>query len=228
MMTTIIAIIDDKQLYREGIIQILKIEKNVQVIASGKDVNDALTIANIHYPDIFIIDIDIPNVNGIEVTRKLLENYPNVKVIIVSIQNVENNVLQAIQLGAKGYLLKEMKANELMDAIQIVARGGCYLHPKATRFVVNEYNKLFPNLIQFGSNTQIDDTIRPLGLLTRREYEVLQRMAEGNSNRWIGEALSINECTVKNHVSSILRKMKVRDRTEAVVYAIKKGWISVK
>jgi two-component system, NarL family, response regulator DegU len=226
-MTTKIAIIDDHQLFREGVKRILEFEKTFQVVAEGDDGGDALSIVNTYNPDVIIMDINMPHVNGIEATRELIEKHSDTKIIILSIHDDENYVTHALQTGASGYLLKEMDADALIDAVKVVADGGCYLHPKVTHNLVNEYRKLAAG--QSGTGyVQSVELRRPLHLLTRRECEVLQMLADGKSNRGIGEALFISEKTVKNHVSNILQKMNVNDRTQAVVVAIKNGWVEVR
>ncbi|MEW9053542.1 MAG: response regulator transcription factor [Neobacillus sp.] len=226
-MTTKIAIIDDHQLFREGVKRILEFEKSFQVVAEGDDGGDALSIVNTYNPDVIIMDINMPHVNGIEATRELVEKHSDTKIIILSIHDDENYVTHALQTGASGYLLKEMDADALIDAVKVVADGGCYLHPKVTHNLVNEYRKLAAGQAGVGY-VQSVELRRPLHLLTRRECEVLQMLADGKSNRGIGEALFISEKTVKNHVSNILQKMNVNDRTQAVVVAIKNGWVEVR
>ncbi|NRD76682.1 response regulator transcription factor [Bacillus sp. BRMEA1] len=227
-MNTKIAIIDDHQLFREGVKRILEFEKSFQVVAEGDDGSETLSIVEEHHPDVVIMDINMPQMNGIEATRELIEQFPNTKVIILSIHDDENYVTHALKTGASGYLLKEMDADALIEAVRVVAEGGSYLHPKVTHNLVNEYRKLAAGVSRGGGYVQTVEIRRPLHLLTRRECEVLQMLADGKSNRGIGEALYISEKTVKNHVSNILQKMNVNDRTQAVVVAIKNGWVEVR
>ncbi|MEH7414504.1 response regulator transcription factor [Neobacillus drentensis] len=228
-MTTKIAIIDDHQLFREGVKRILEFEKSFQVVAEGDDGSDALGLVEQYQPDVVIMDINMPGMNGVEATRELIEKYPNTKVIILSIHDDENYVTHALKTGACGYLLKEMDADALIEAVRVVADGGSYLHPKVTHNLVNEYRKLAATAGRSGSGyVPTLEIRRPLHLLTRRECEVLQMLADGKSNRGIGESLFISEKTVKNHVSNILQKMNVNDRTQAVVSAIKNGWVEVR
>lgn len=227
-MATKIVIIDDHQLFREGVKRILDFEKSFEVVAEGDDGSEAIAIVEEHRPDVVIMDINMPNINGVEATRQLVEKYPDAKVIILSIHDDENYVTHALKTGASGYLLKEMDADALVEAVKIVADGGSYLHPKVTHNLVNEYRRLASETTSNkGSYVQVEIR-RPLHLLTRRECEVLQLLADGKSNRGIGEALYISEKTVKNHVSNILQKMNVNDRTQAVVVAIKNGWVEVR
>lgn len=228
-MTTKIIIIDDHQLFREGVKRILDFEKTFEVVAEGDDGGEAITLVEQYEPDVVIMDINMPTVNGVEATRRLIERFPDTKIIILSIHDDESYVQHALMTGATGYLLKEMDADALVDAVKVVADGGSYLHPKVTHNLVKEYRRLASEESGTnGSYVQQVEIRRPLHLLTRRECEVLQLLADGKSNRGIGEALYISEKTVKNHVSNILQKMNVNDRTQAVVVAIKNGWVEVK
>ncbi|WP_026581054.1 response regulator [Bacillus sp. J33] len=226
-MTTKIVIIDDHQLFREGVKRILDFEKSFDVVAEGDDGSEAMSLVEEYDPDVIIMDINMPNTNGVEATRQLINKYPESKVIILSIHDDENYVTHALKTGASGYLLKEMDADALVEAVKVVADGGSYLHPKVTHNLVNEYRRLAAEGTTNSSYSQVEIR-RPLHLLTRRECEVLQLLADGKSNRGIGEALYISEKTVKNHVSNILQKMNVNDRTQAVVVAIKNGWVEVR
>lgn len=227
-MITKIAIIDDHQLFREGVKRILEFEKSFQVVAEGDDGNEVLKIVEESRPDVVLMDINMPNVNGIEATKEIVEKFPETKVIILSIHDDENYVTHALQTGASGYLLKEMDADALIEAVHVVAEGGSYLHPKVTHSLINEYRRLSAERANSSHNFNNVEIRRPLHLLTRRECEVLQMLADGKSNRKIGEDLFISEKTVKNHVSNILQKMNVNDRTQAVVVAIKNGWVEVR
>ncbi|WP_210367189.1 response regulator transcription factor [Bacillus sp. REN3] len=227
-MTTKIVIIDDHQLFREGVKRILDFEPSFEVVAEGDDGSEAIDLVEQNQPDVVIMDINMPNTNGVEATAQLIEKFPESKVIILSIHDDENYVTHALKTGATGYLLKEMDADALVEAVKVVADGGSYLHPRVTHNLVKEYRRLSAD--EGGSDRYISqvEIRRPLHLLTRRECEVLQLLADGKSNRGIGEALFISEKTVKNHVSNILQKMNVNDRTQAVVVAIKNGWVEVR
>ena len=224
-----IVIIDDHQLFREGVKRILAMENNFDVVAEGDDGSTAMQLVEQHQPDVILMDINMPKVNGVEATRQLIESYPDVKVLILSIHDDETYVTHVLKTGASGYLLKEMDADSLIEAVKVVADGGAYIHPKVTHNLINEYRRL-------ASDKKPEAEIgfreveyrKPLHILTRRECEVLQLMTDGKSNRSIGETLFISEKTVKNHVSNILQKMNVNDRTQAVVEAIKNGWVMVK
>ncbi|GIN19607.1 MAG TPA: DNA-binding response regulator [Bacillus bacterium] len=226
-MQTKIAIIDDHELFREGVKRILEFEKTFSVVAEGADGCDAVGIVEEYSPDVVLLDINMKNTNGIEATRQLMETYPESKAIILSIHDEEAYVTHAMKTGAAGYMLKEMDSDELIGAIKVVADGGSYIHPKVTHKLVREYRRL-ANQQNKGAGYQQPEVRVPLHLLTSRECEVLQLLADGKSNRAIGETLYISEKTVKNHVSNILQKMNVNDRTQAVITAIKNGWVEVR
>lgn len=225
-MKTRIAIVDDHKLFREGIKRILDFEESFDVVAEGSDGTEVVGIMDHHQVDVFIVDINMPTMNGVTATKALLEKYPDAKVIILSIHDDESYVTHVLKVGARGYLLKEMDSDTLIEAIKVVTKGGCYLHPKITHNLVEEFRRLSLKEQLFKSREV--EVRRPLHLLTRRECEVLQMLADGKSNRAIGEALFISEKTVKNHVSNILQKLEVNDRTHAVVTAIRNAWVEVK
>ncbi|WP_029266244.1 response regulator [Virgibacillus alimentarius] len=221
-----IVLIDDHKLFREGVKKILEFEPSFKVVAEGGDGTEAEKLVEEYQPDVVLMDINMPDMNGVQATSKLVDKFPDTNVIILSIHDDESYVSHALQTGAQGYLLKEMDSDSLIEAIKVVSEGGSYLHPKITHNLVQEYRKLAQeNISSLGSS---DIEIRkPLHLLTKRECQVLQLLTNGKSNRVVGETLDISEKTVKNHVSNILQKMEVNDRTQAVVTAIKKGWVEV-
>jgi two-component system response regulator DegU len=223
---TKIIIIDDHQLFREGVKRILEFEESFEVVAEGDDGSDIIGLYKEHMPDVVLMDINMPGKNGVEATADLIKEFPDAKVIMLSIHDDESYVTHALKSGALGYMLKEMDADEIVEAIKVVANGGSYLHPKVTKNLVAEFRRLSEHENK-GSFHQTE-VRRPFHLLTKRECEVLQLLTDGQSNRAIGETLFISEKTVKNHVSSILQKMNVNDRTQAVVTAIKNGWVEVR
>ncbi len=223
---TKILIVDDHQLFREGVKRILAFEDSFEIVAEGDDGSEVFALYEEHRPDVVLMDINMPRMNGIEATEQLTSKYPGAKVIVLSIHDDESYVSQALKTGALGYMLKEMDADAIVQAIKVVAAGGSYLHPKVTHNLVTEYRRLSER--EHKGSFHQHEIRRPLHLLTKRECEVLQLLTDGQSNRAIGETLFISEKTVKNHVSSILQKMNVNDRTQAVVTAIKNGWVEVK
>ena len=224
-MTKII-IIDDHQLFREGVKRILDFEDTFEVVAEGDDGTDVVNLYAKNQPDVVLMDINMPGKNGVEATAELVAEFPDAKVMVLSIHDDESYVTHALKSGALGYMLKEMDADEIVEAIKVVSNGGSYLHPKVTKNLVAEFRRLSEH--ENKGNFHQSEIRRPFHLLTKRECEVLQLLTDGQSNRAIGETLYISEKTVKNHVSSILQKMNVNDRTQAVVTAIKNGWVEVR
>lgn len=225
-----IIIIDDHQLFREGVKRILAMEEGLEVLAEGEDGSQAIALVEEHNPDVVLMDINMPKVNGVEATRELIAKYPDIKVLILSIHDDESYVTHVLKTGAAGYLLKEMDADALIEAVKVVGAGGAYIHPKVTHNLIKDYRRLANEDAEHESEIGFREVEyrKPLHILTRRECEVLQLMTDGYSNRMIGEALYISEKTVKNHVSNILQKMNVNDRTQAVVESIKNGWVKVR
>ncbi len=227
-------IADDHQLFREGVKRILNMEEDMEVIGECGDGIQVVELCNQMTPDVVLMDINMPLENGVVATERLKLIFPDVKVIILSIHDDESYVFETLRKGASGYLLKDMEAESLINAIRSVVVGHAYIHPKVTGKLINQLRRM----------TYLDDvgivgpgqTVKEAGLkythndnspLTKREAEVLRLMAEGKSNKSIGEFLYISEKTVKNHVSSILQKMEVDDRTQAVIIAIKNGWVTL-
>ncbi|MCT4798757.1 response regulator transcription factor [Exiguobacterium profundum] len=228
MTQTRIAIVDDHELFREGLKRIFDLEDEFKVVAEGRTGREAIRIAGEQKPEILIMDINMPDMNGIEATKQLSLLSPETRVLILSIHDDESYITHALEAGASGFLLKEVASTELISAVRAVAKDGAYLHPKVTTNVLKDYRRL----LQFkgeqagrGVESRTDDPVYQL--LSRREVEVLHLLADGRSNRDISDMLFISEKTVKNHVSSVLRKMDVNDRTQAVVDAIRRGWVEI-
>ncbi|MHA6252375.1 response regulator [Oceanobacillus sp. CAU 1775] len=221
-----VVLIDDHKLFREGVKRILEFEPQFKVVAEGDDGTEASKLVKENNPDVVLMDINMPNINGIEATADLVRYFPDTKIIILSIHDDESYVTHALKTGAQGYLLKEMDSDSLIEAIRVVSEGGSYLHPKVTHNLVKEYRRLASESGS-GKNERTVEYRKPLHLLTKRECQVLQLLADGKSNRAVAETLYISEKTVKNHVSNILQKMNVNDRTQAVVTAIRNGWVEV-
>lgn len=226
-----IVLVDDHQLFREGVKRILEMETDFKVIGEGADGHEASLLAEQHKPDVLLMDINMPNVNGVSASEQVISVSPRTRVIILSIHDDEGYVYRTLRSGASGYLLKEMGTSDLVDAVRVVACGGAYIHPKVTGKLIEEFRRLSEQEAAAGRTFSLNDSHvidpRIIESLTRREREVLQLMAEGKSNRGIGEHLFISEKTVKNHVSSILQKLSVQDRTQAVVISIKNGWVKL-
>lgn len=222
-----ILLIDPHSLFREGLTRILEMEETFQIIAEGDNGEQLLSLYTQHLPDIVLMDINFPQKNGLEALRELINLIPDATVLIFTDITDTKYVFQALDEGAAGYLLKEMNASSLIDTVKEVLKGGFYLHPKVTGAFLSELlnRKSTENL---RINYHQLDVKAPFHLLTRREAEVLQLLSEGHSNYSLGLVLKITEKTVKNHVSSLLKKLNVNDRTQAVLIGLKNGWIELK
>ena len=223
---------DDHQLTREGLKRIIEMEEDMEVVAECGDGIQVLELCNIHHPDVVLMDINMPVENGVTATERMRELFPDIKVLILSIHDDESYVFETLRKGASGYLLKDLEAEVLIQAIRAVVEGHAYIHPKVTGKLINQLRRMTyleenGTLSAQPSRSTEVKFVAEKTPLTRREAEVLRLMAEGKSNKAIGEQLFISEKTVKNHVSSILQKMEVDDRTQAVINSIKRGWVTL-
>lgn len=205
-----ILIADDHSLMRQGLKQILELEECMQVIGQASDGEEAIKKALELKPDIILLDINMPNLNGIEALRRLRDIGVDSKIIMLTIHDDKEYLFETINIGANGYVLKDSDGDSLIKAIKNVYMGESYIQPNlASVFVKDMKNK----------SSTLKDSKRDN--LTRREYEVLTLIAEGLNNREIAERLFISEKTVKNHVSNIFKKINVSDRIQAAIYAYK-------
>lgn len=204
-----VLIVDDHTLIREGIVKLLSLEESIQVVGTAACGKEALTLACTLVPQVILLDINLPDINGVEVCRQIKENHPEIYIIALTIHDEEGYVFEMIKAGASGYLLKDVDSDTLIKAIQGVVKGKSSLHPKVTAKVLNEFTRL--------SSLQEEYT-KPI--LTEREVQILKMIGRGNSNKAIATQLFISEKTVKNHITNIFHKLEVTDRTEAVVKAM--------
>ncbi|MCM3785264.1 response regulator transcription factor [Neobacillus mesonae] len=222
---------DDHTVVRKGLQLFLSTYDGIEIVGEACNGEEVLQLYEEKRPDIILMDIRMPKMDGIETTRRLAASYPEAKVIVMTSYNDQDHVLPALRSGAKGYLLKDVDPEELIKAVEKVHLGGVVLHPDATDLLVN-YIAEPPDM-----NDQKDEAVHSRltkprkeasaaflpDPLTQRESEVLRLIAQGKTNREIAENLVITEKTVKTHVSHILSKLALGDRTQAAVYAIKNG-----
>lgn len=213
-----VVIIDRYHLFREGIKLILEANSSFDIVAESDQYEVLSHASSLFNVDVLLLDITIFMENMKDVKRIIEEH--QVKVLILADKGEEAFVTEAIQIGVHGFLFKEMDKRSFIQAIQLVKDGDMYIHPEATRSLIEDYQKLL------NGDTR-EDFARPHHLYTKRECEILQLLTDGQSNRRISETLSISEKTVKNHVSSLFKKMQVNDRTQAVVKAIRNDWVQL-
>jgi DNA-binding NarL/FixJ family response regulator len=204
-----VVIADDHPLIRQGIKQIIELESDINVIGQAANGEEAVKMILELNPDVCLVDINMPILNGIQAIQKLKELNCKCKPIVLTIHNDRDYLIKAIQLGAYGYVLKDAEAQVLIDAIRKVYKGESYIP-----------SSLAAELIKGYGNSAKDENEEQL---TERETEVLKLIADGKSNKEIGGELFISEKTVKNHISNIFRKLNINDRTQAAIYAIKNG-----
>jgi two-component system response regulator DegU len=218
-MSIRVMIVDDHQLFREGIKSILSATKDILVVSEAADGETAITQAHIHNPDIILLDIVMPHIDGIRTLRRMKDLGIKSRIIILSAHSSKNYIINAIKLGASGYITKDNNRQNLIQVIRRVASGGKYLQPSLGMI-------LRQNLGEEEYDDYSED-IKKMELLSRREFEILTLVARGNTNKEIGNKLFISEKTVKNHMTQIFKKIEVEDRVQAVIFAYKNSIIEV-
>lgn len=213
-MAVKIMIADDHSMIREGLKSLLELDGDIQVIAEAVDGKDCLDKLDIVKPDVLLLDINMPKMNGLDVLKNMKERRIKVKVLVLTVHNEIEYLMKAVDIGINGYVLKDSESSELKKAIYSIVEGETYIQPSlipalnAKRIEKNE------------DEIKIED-------LTKRELEVLKLLAIGMYNKEIAEKLNISERTVKNHVSNIFKKLEVTDRTQAAVFAIRNNLIQI-
>lgn len=209
-----VLIADDHHVVRRGLAFFLQTQKDIKIVGEAKNGKEAVELAIQLQPDIILMDLVMPVMDGIEATAKIKQQCPSIEIMILTSFSDQDHVIPAIEAGASGYQLKDIEPDELATAIRKLSCGENTLHPKATNLLMTSMNR----------KTLIDETF---ATLTIREKEVLAQIAKGRSNKEIGAYLDITEKTVKTHVSNIFTKLNVSDRTQAALYAIKNGFAEV-
>ncbi len=214
MNTIKIMLVDDHALIRQGLGKILGLDPELEIVTEAADGAAAVASVRQHQPDVVLMDINMPVMNGLEATRIIKQEYPEIGVIALTIHDDEEYVFELVNIGVSGYVLKDVEAETLIDAVKQVAAGKSIIHPDITAKLLDEFKRLHRN------ETDIPK-------LTSREKEVLQSIVKGLSNKAIGEQLYISEKTVKNHITNILRKLDLHDRTQAAIFAVKNNLVKV-
>ena len=204
-----VVLVDDHPVYREGLARLLS-QSGVEVVAQAGNGPDALSIVEEAAPDVVVMDLNMPGMSGVDVTRKLVERNPASKVLVVSVSAQEEDVTDAVLAGASGYVLKDGPVEEVVAGIQAAANGESLISPRIATMLLRKMRLDGPS-----------ETVRAARTpLSERELQVLRLVAEGKGNQEIGEALYIGQSTVRNHISSILMKLQVDNRVQAAVRAV--------
>jgi DNA-binding NarL/FixJ family response regulator len=223
-MTIRIVLADDQALLRKGFRMILETEEGFEIVGEAADGADAVRLVALYEPDVVLMDVRMPGLDGIEATRAIVTSGAPSRVLILTTFDLDEYAFSALRAGASGFLLKDVPPAELAAAIRTVARGDAVVSPRITRRLLEEYAHQLPD----GSHspaTSDDDEHPALAGLTEREREVLLAVADGLSNAEIADRLFVSEATVKSHVGRLLAKLGLRDRVQAVVFAFQSGLV---
>ena len=207
-------VVDDEALMRHALAQLLSAQPDIEVVGEAGDGESALRMARQAFPDVVLMDIRMPKMDGITATRRLCQEMPNVAVCVLTVCADDASLFDSLKAGARGYVLKEATPEDAAEAVRAVARGEGIIHPSLVARVLDEFQRV---------NQQKDDLKGLFSQLTHREVDVLALIAQGKSNKEIGAALHLSEKTVKNHVTNILWKLTVNSRTEAALLAARGG-----
>jgi len=214
-MSIRILLADDHEVVRDGVRALLEKQVDMVIVAEAADGREAAQLAEELRPDVVVMDIGMPNLNGIDATRRILAAHPQIAVLILSMHQDESYVLRSLKAGAKGYLLKDSLRSDVLEAIRAVAQGRSFLTRKISRMMQEDY-------IQEMEQRGLEDSY---DLLTDREREVLQLAAEGKPNKEIASSLNISLTTVETHRTHILQKLGLHSVPELILYAVRKGII---
>ncbi|MDQ0844099.1 response regulator transcription factor [Streptomyces sp. V1I6] len=216
-MTIRVLIADDQMMVRQGFTVLLNAEPDIEVVGQAVDGLDAVTKVAETLPDVVLMDIRMPELGGIEATRRITADLPGVKVLVLTTFDLDEYVYEALRAGASGFLLKDASADELANAVRVIAGGDALLSPNITKRLIAEFSRT--------TGAPRAPLKERIGDLTERETEVLSLIAQGLSNAEIAGALVVAEQTVKTHVSRVLVKLGLRDRTQAAVFAYETGLV---
>lgn len=219
-----IVVVEDHPLFRQGVIDTLSFDPDFDVIGDSTNGDDGLDLILALQPDIAILDVNMPGKNGQQITNEVTGSKSVTKVILMTAFATEDQMIHAAIAGAHGFCSKDILPEELMDLVRTVYKGGYSMN---SRLMTDTEFKLWLSEQLTHYSKVYSDPGNPLHPLSDRELEVLNMIVDGKSNKEIGNALSLSEQTIKNHVTSIFRKFGVEDRTQAVIYAMKMGWVKI-
>ncbi len=209
-----VLVADDQTLFRAGLVRLLEEDPRVEVVGQAGDGAEAVEMAGRLRPDVVLMDLRMPNLDGIEATRRIVAEFPEVRVLLLTVLDADNNVIQALKAGASGYILKDSKPDSIVSSLLAVMAGERVMASAVA-------NRVLEMLTGTTTPKEFYDG------LTRREIEILKLLAGGMANKQIAYRLKISEKTVRNHVSNMYEKLGIYDRSQAVLYAVRKGLVEV-
>lgn len=207
-----VGIVDDQEIFRQGLKMLLSLEEDIRVVGEGANGHQGYNLCKQHQLDVLLMDIKMPKMDGVEATRRIIRDFPPVKVIILTTFEDEEYIFEALRQGAYGYLLKDSPPAKIAEAVREVYRGGALIQPAVAARVVEKMRRLEP---AHGAQNHL------IAALTEREKEIMRLVGMGKSNREIAGELYITEGTVKNHLGNLLMKLRLRDRTQLAIFTIK-------
>jgi len=209
-----VTIVDDQRLFVDGLVRILSIQRDVEVVGRAHTGEEAVEMCLREEPDVVLMDLSMPGMGGIRATRKILSLLPRTQVLVLTVHTDDINLFQAIKAGAQGYILKDCAPEDLASAIRAVHAGDTIMSPDIAKKTMTTFEGI-------RSSTELAPS------LTERELEVIKALAQGKSNKEIARDLGISEKTIRNHASNIYRKLHIFDRTQAVIYAVRRGLVDI-
>lgn len=222
-----VGVVDDQAMVRAGLTMILDAEDDIEVVGEASDGNEAIAMVAQSGPDVVLMDVRMPGMDGLTATRELLKEDPPLRVIVLTTFDQDDYVYEALRAGASGFLLKSADGDSLVEAVRVVAAGEALLAPQVTRRVIEHFaSGTLPTATVVAAESPAGEAAGLDADLSERELEVLQLMARGLSNQEIASQLFVSSTTVKTHVSHILSKLGVRDRVQAVVEAYESGLVT--
>lgn len=210
-----VVIADDHDLFREGLRQLLETVDDIEIVGEASTGHQAVKLVMEHHPDVVLMDISMPEMDGIQATEFIVQRFPDTQVVVLTMYTDDEYAIHAIRAGAKGYLLKNTRSSDVVQAIRLAAAGGSTIDPSLGPVLMREFQRLL-NSTPGGAEQSLSD----------RELQFLEHLARGRNNRQIAAEMDLAESTVKNNLSVLFQKIGVRDRTQAVLYAFSNGLVT--
>ncbi|RKD31199.1 response regulator transcription factor [Thermohalobacter berrensis] len=211
-----VVIVDDQKILTEGLKMVLSKKEEIEVCGIALDGDEAYMVCKKTNPDIVLMDIKMPKVNGVEATKRIKRDFPRTKIIVLTTFNDDEYIYDALKNGASGYLLKDADPDKIAEAIKTVYNGGALIQPDVATKVIDKFSQLAKGSLEKDIDKRVDK-------LTKREKDICRLLGEGKNNKEIAKELYLSEGTVKNHITNILGKLELRDRTQLAIFAVKNG-----